>query len=119
MHDAAACDTVKVCPATAPVTVRAVVLVLAATVNVSDPDPVRPVPFWNVSTLLALAALHEQPAGVETVILPLVPAAGALMPVGLMDDVHANGTVNCSGVEYGVRRPVGRTLFPLIRRRSS
>jgi hypothetical protein len=82
---AAACDTVKLWPATVPVTVRAVVLVFAATVNVTDPDPVRPLPFWNVRAPLALVALHAHPACVVTVTVPLVPAAGALTLVGLIE----------------------------------
>ena len=85
MQGAAACDTLKVWPATVPVIARVVVVVLAATVNVTDPGPVRPVPFWNVRKLLPLVALQAQPAWVVTVTLPLVPPAGALMLVGLIE----------------------------------
>ena len=67
-----------------PVSVRALDVVLAATVKVTVPAPVRPVPFWNVRKLLALVALHGQPIGVEMATLPLVPAAGAFMAVGLI-----------------------------------
>ena len=55
------------------------------------PDPVRPVPFWNVRKLLLLVALQAQPVCVVTVMLPLVPACGALMPVGLMEYVQGGG----------------------------
>ena len=88
MQDAAACETLKVWPATVPVMVRVVVLVFAATVNVSDPGPVRPVPFWNVRAVLALVALHAQPVCVVTLMVPLVPAADALVLVGLMEYVQ-------------------------------
>jgi hypothetical protein len=81
----AACETVKVCPPTVPVSVRALVVVLAATVKPTVPDPVRPVPFWNVRKLLALVALHAHPVGVVTVTLPLVPVAGALLLAGVIE----------------------------------
>ena len=67
----------KALPATvAGASVCADVLVLAATVNVTEPDPVRPVPFWNVRTPLGLLALHAQPVCVVTVTVPVVPVAG-------------------------------------------
>ena len=75
----------KVCPATVPVSVRALVVVLAATVKVTDPDPVRPVPFWNVRKLLALVALQAQLLGVVTVTLPLAPVSGAVLLVGVIE----------------------------------
>ena len=86
MHEAAAtCETVKVCPATVPVTVFAVVAVLADTVNVTEPVPDRPVPFWNVRALLPLAVLQAHPACVVTVMVPLDPAAAALALAGLIE----------------------------------
>ena len=100
VHEAAACETVKVWPATVAVAVRAVVPVLAAMVNVTDPDPARPVPFWIVRKLLALTAVHAQAVGVVTAIVPLVAVAGAVTLPGLIEYVHAVvATVNCSGVE--------------------
>ena len=67
------------------VPVRAVCAVFAATVNVTVPDPVRPVPFWNVKKLLLLVALHVQPDCVVTVMLPLVPVYGAVAETGLIE----------------------------------
>ena len=64
---------------------RALVVVLAATVKVTVPDPVRPVPFWNVRKLLALVALQAHPLCVVTATLPLVPVSGALLLVGVIE----------------------------------
>ena len=85
MQACAACETVKVCPATVPVSVRALVVVLAATVKVTVPAPVRPVPFWNVRKLLALVALQAHPVCVVTATLPLDPVSGALLLVGVIE----------------------------------
>jgi hypothetical protein len=65
--------------------VRAVCAVFAATVKVTVPDPVRPVPFWNVKKLLLLVALHAQPVCVVTVIVPFVPVCGAVLVAGLIE----------------------------------
>ena len=54
----------------------------------------RPVPFVNVRKLLPLVAVHAHPAGVVTVMLPLVAALEALRLVGVIEYVHATGTVN-------------------------
>ena len=98
VHDAApACEPLKTCPATVALKVRALVPVLAATVYVTVPGPVRPVPFWNVRKLLPLTAVHAQPAGVVTVTVPLEPVLGAVMFGGLIEYVHVTGvpgTVN-------------------------
>jgi hypothetical protein len=85
VQDAAACDTVMVCPATVPVIVRGVVVALAATVNATDPDAVPPVGLWKVRKLLPLVALQAQPACVVTVTVPLAPVLGAMMLVGLIE----------------------------------
>jgi hypothetical protein len=82
---AAACETLNVWPATVAVPVRAVCAVLAATVYVTVPDPVRPLPFVNVKKLLALVALHAQPVCVVTVMLPVVPPYGAVVVAGLIE----------------------------------
>ena len=81
---AAACWTVKAWPATVAVPVRAVVLVFAATLNVTVPDPVRPVPFWNVRKLLALLALQAQLFWVVTVTAPLATVSDTLVLAGLI-----------------------------------
>ena len=75
----------KVLPATVPVAVRAMVPVFAVIAKVTDPGPVRPVPFWNVRTLLALVALQAQPAWVVTVTVPLAAASNTLIDAGLIE----------------------------------
>jgi hypothetical protein len=48
------------------------------TEKLSEPDPVRPVPFGNVRKLLVLVAVHAQPACVVTVNDPPPAAAGTV-----------------------------------------
>ena len=57
----------------------------AVIANVSDPGPVRPVPFSNVRKLLALVALQAQLACVVTVIVPVAAASDTLIVVGLIE----------------------------------
>jgi hypothetical protein len=83
--EAAACETETPLPATVPDPVRELVELLAATVNPTDPDPLRPVPFWNVRKLLALVAPHVHPVCVVTLIVPVVPAAATLRLEGLIE----------------------------------
>ena len=102
---AAACETLNETPATLAVAVRVVCAVFAATVYVTVPGPVRPVPFWNVKKLLPLVALHAQPVCVVTVMVPVVPPYGALLLVGLIEYVQGagvTGIVYCRGVEYSL-----------------
>jgi hypothetical protein len=80
---AEAWETVNVLPATVAVPVRKPV-VFGETVNVTDPLPDRPVPFWKVMNPLVLVALQAQPVWVVTEIEPLPPAAGMLALAGLM-----------------------------------
>jgi hypothetical protein len=80
----AACETVKVLPATVAVPLRRLAVVFAATANPTDPDPVRPVPFWNVRNPLALIAVQAQPVWVVTRTVPLVAAAEVLTLAGLI-----------------------------------
>ena len=82
---AAACDTLNAWPAMLAVPVRGVVAVFAATENVTDPDPVRPVPFWNVRKPLVLVALHAHPAAVFTLMIPVDAVAATLALEGLME----------------------------------
>jgi hypothetical protein len=72
---AAACVTVKVCPATVIVPVRSVVVELAATLNVMVPlpDPLA-VPVIVIQAAL-LVAVHAHPAKVAIVNDPEAPAA--------------------------------------------
>jgi hypothetical protein len=58
---APACETVNVLPATLATTLRALLVVLAATVNPTDPLPVRLLPFWKVMKPLEVVALQAQP----------------------------------------------------------
>jgi hypothetical protein len=78
----------KALPATAPVPVRLLLVVLAATVKPTVPEPVRPVPFWNVRKPLELVALQAQPVCVVTEIVPLEPAAAMLTVAGLIEYVQ-------------------------------
>jgi hypothetical protein len=80
----AACETVKVLPATVAVPLRRLAVVFAATANSTDPGPVRPVPFWNVRNPLALIAVHAQPVWVVTRTVPLAAAADVLTLAGLI-----------------------------------
>ena len=59
---AAACDTVKVCPAIVSVPVRVDELGFAATEKSTDPSPLPLDPLLIVIQALPLAASHEQPA---------------------------------------------------------
>ena len=54
------------------------------TVKPTDPEPVRPVPFWKVRKLLPRGRAPGTAACVVTVMVPVVPAAGALKLVGLI-----------------------------------
>jgi hypothetical protein len=65
--------------------VRAVVVVFAATLNVTVPEPVRPVPFWNVRKGLALVALHAQPGCVVTVTTPVLAVSLTLVVAGVIE----------------------------------
>jgi hypothetical protein len=71
---------------------------------VTDPGPVRPVPFWNVRKLVVLVALHAQPLCVLTLMLPVAAAAETLVLAGLIEYVHGTVVgeiVNWIGSEYG------------------
>ena len=68
-----------------PVPVRGVVAVFAATENVTDPDPVRPVPFWKLRKPLVLVALHAHPVCVVTLTTPLDAVSATLALEGLIE----------------------------------
>ena len=82
---AAACDTEKALPAMVAEPLRALVAVLGATVNVTDPEPVRPVPLLNVRKPLPLVASHAHPVCVVTSIVPVPPASDTLALAGLIE----------------------------------
>jgi hypothetical protein len=83
--EAAACETLKLCPATVAVPVRGVVAVLAATLKSTVPGPLRPVPFVKVRKPLVLFALHVHPACVVTLIVPDAAVAPTLAVAGLIE----------------------------------
>ena len=69
--------------------------VFAVMLNVTVPDPVRPVPSANVRKLLALVALHVQPVCVVTVTVPLVAGSDTFSVAGLIEYVHGAGAAAC------------------------
>jgi hypothetical protein len=75
VHDAPACVTATVFPATVRVALRDEVAVFAeaATFNVPLPDPLPPL--VTVSHVALLAAVHVHPVGAVTVTEPLPPPA--------------------------------------------
>ena len=81
LHDGLGSVTTKLEPAIVRVAVRGAAVVFAAPVNVTVPEPVRPVPFEIVTQLAPLVALHVHPALVVTVTTPVPPvAARAWLP---------------------------------------
>jgi hypothetical protein len=90
---AAACVTVKVCPATVTVAVRVDVVVLAAVTNVTAPLPVPVAPVETVTHPALLAAVHAHPAVVVTLMVPEPPAAANAWLAG--EIVNAQPTPAC------------------------
>ena len=74
-HAAAACVTVKGCPATFSVPVRGCAVGFAAAMNVIDPLPLPFPPPVTVSHDVDVLAVHAQPAGAVTFVEPLPPPA--------------------------------------------
>ena len=74
-HAAPACVTVKGCPATLSVPVRACAVVFAAAVNVTEPLLVPLPPLVTASHPVDVLAVHAQPAGAVTFVEPLPPPA--------------------------------------------
>ena len=89
MHAAAACETVKVCPAIVAVPVRVVVAVFAATVRPTVPLPLPLAPLATVIQGAALDAVQLQLVPLVTETLADCPAAGALAEPGLIEYEHA------------------------------
>ena len=69
--------------------VLAAVVVLDAAVNVTLPEPVRPVPPEIVTQDAPLVALHPHPDVVVTVTVPLPPVADTVWLVGEIVYEHA------------------------------
>jgi hypothetical protein len=93
---AGACETVKVCPATVIVPVRALP-VFAAAVKATVPLPVPLWPLVNVIHDALDVAVHAQPPFAVTDTLPEPPVAGTDCDVGEIEYVHDNAasvTVN-------------------------
>jgi hypothetical protein len=82
-HGAAAWLTVKVCPPTVTVAVRAEVVVLAATVKPTLAEPL-PLAVPTVTQVALLDAVQPQPAVDVRVIVPFPPALVKLWLVGVM-----------------------------------
>ena len=74
----------KVCPATVSVPVRWLALALAATPNVTDPEPLPGLPAVTVRKAAWLTAVHEHPPPAATVRLKLPPPDGTEIDVGEM-----------------------------------
>jgi hypothetical protein len=81
---AAACATVKVCPAIVAVPVRVVVAGLAATVRATVPLPVPLAPLATVIHDAPLEAVHPQPLPAVTETLADPPAAAGLVEPGVI-----------------------------------
>ena len=75
MHVTPGCVTVKVIPAIISAPMRDVPAVLPATLNVTFPLPVPVAPVVTVIHVVLLTAVHEQPPGAVTVVLPVPPPA--------------------------------------------
>ncbi len=88
-HDMAACVTVKVDPAIVSVPTRLVVLVLAAMLNVTVPNPEPVAPALTVIHATLLTAAHWQPVPAVTVLLLELLVAPTDWDEGEMVGVHA------------------------------
>jgi hypothetical protein len=93
-HGVPACVTVNVAPAIVRVPVRLVEPALAATVNVTVPEPVPAAPVLTVIHAALLTAVQVHPVPAVTVLLPLPPAATIDCDVGEM--VGAHGALNAN-----------------------
>jgi hypothetical protein len=85
---AAACVTVKICPPTVIVPMRAVVVGFAAAVKLTVPEPVPLALVSESHAALSLAA-HAQPAAVVIVTDPVPPAAATESLSRLIENVHS------------------------------
>jgi hypothetical protein len=95
--------TTKLWPAIVNVAERAVVVVFAAAVKLTVPDPDRPVPLDIVTHGAPLVALQLHPTPVVTLTLPLPPPAAIARPVGEIVKVH--GAAACV---------IANTLVPIV-----
>ena len=105
MHAAAACVTVKVCPATLSVPVRADVAVFAVAEKLTVPFPLPGEPAVIASQDAPLVAVHAQPAAALTVTEPV--EAAALTAADVADSVGAHGAdrANVFDTRAGRRSP--------------
>ena len=81
--------TMKLCPAMVRVAVRATLVVFAAAVNPTVPNPVRFVPLEMVTHDAGLEALHGHPAAVVIVTMPVPPEAFNAWLAGEIEYEHA------------------------------
>jgi hypothetical protein len=92
VHAAAACEIVTVCPPIVTVAVRTVVPVFTVAVYVTLPLAL-PLAGDTVSQLLSLEAVHAQPDGAVTLIVPVPPAAPTEAAVG--ESTYEHGIAAC------------------------
>ncbi len=113
VHDGLGCVTTKLLPAIVKVALRGPLVVFAATVKSTPPDPVRFAPFEIVTQDAALVAVHVQPALVVTMVLP-VPAV-ALKAWPCDEIAYEHGAAACMTVKVRpptVRVPVREAVPP-------
>ena len=114
VHAAAACVTVNVAPAIVSVPVRVEATVFAATLKPTVPLPDPVAPLVTVIHAALLAAVHAQPVGIVTSLLPVPPAAVKDWLVGEIDAVQlaaACVTVNVAPAIVSVPVRIDATVF--------
>ena len=99
--------TTNVCPAIVSVADRAVVVVFAAAVKLTVPEPVRPVPFEMVTHAAPLVAVQLHPTPAVTLTLLLPPLALIARPAG--EIIKVQGGAAC----VIVKEPVPIDIVPV------
>src|SRR5207244_7607218 len=104
VHGTPACVTVNVLPAIVSVPVREVPAVFAATLNVTLPLPEPDAPVVTVIHVALLTAVHAQPVGAVTVVLPVPPPATTDWLVGeIVGGGHGEGQGDVVETALGAR----------------
>src|SRR5215831_257769 len=88
------------------VPLRALLLLVAAAMNATEPLPVPLVPAVTVSHVALLTAVHAHEPPAVTVTEPLPPAAGTDWLVGEIEDEHAAASVTVNVLPAMVMDPV-------------
>ena len=107
MQDELGSVTTNVCPAIVSVADRAVVVVFAAAVKLTVPEPVRPVPFEMVTHAAPLVAVQLHPTPAVTLTLLLPPLALIARPAG--EIIKVQGGAAC----VIVKEPVPIDIVPV------